>query len=102
MVSDGDIGTRDNGDQQAQYREARLEPGDSVHVANGRVGGTTDGRGAGVTALVGAQTDSGFTISQGTESSVVRKHHVRFATGTVIGAALLALGLHAAGVVTLV
>ena len=91
-----------NRDQQAQYRKARLEPGDPVHVVNGRVRDSTDSWGAGVTATVGAQTDSGVTISRGTEASVARKHHVQFATGTVLGAALLVLGRHAGGVVTLV
>jgi hypothetical protein len=100
---DGSLEKWENEDQQVQYREARLEPGDSVHVANGRVESAPDGWGTGVSATVGTpETDENFMISEGTESSVIWKHLVQFATGTVVGGALLALGLHAAGVVTLV
>jgi len=100
---DGSLEKWDREDQQVQYSEERLVPGDSVHVANGHVERAPDGWGTGVSATVGApDAGGGFTIREGSESSVVRKHLVQFATGTVVGLALLALGLHAAGLVTLV
>jgi hypothetical protein len=100
---DGDIDTWDREDQQVQYREAKLVPGDPVHVVNGRVESAPDDWGTGVSATVTEpKSDDGFTISEGTESSVIRKHVVQFVTGSVVGTVLLALGLHAAGVVTLV
>jgi hypothetical protein len=89
--------TRD--DERVKYREARLEPGDPVHVAGGAVTHVPDEWGSNVDATVGApETDDRFLISQGTESSVVRKHFVQFITGVVAGTILLVLGLSAFGV----
>ena len=89
--------TRD--DDRVKYREARLEPGDPVHVTGGVVTHVPDEWGSDVDAAVGApETDDRFLISQGTESSVVRKHLVQFITGVVVGTILLVLGSSAFGV----
>lgn len=87
--------TWDSEDDRVKYREARLEPGDPVHVAGGTVESVPDEWGSGIDATVGAsETSDRFLISEGTESSVVRKHLVQFGTGVTVGLALLGLGLH--------
>jgi len=101
--SDGAVNTWDRQAQQVQYREAKLVPGNDVHVAGGEVERAPDSWGTGVSATVGAPSSGdGFIISEGTESSVIRDHVVQFVTGSVVGVALLAVGLHAVGVITLV
>jgi hypothetical protein len=96
---DADPETWDREDDHVQYREARLEPGDPVHVAGAGAERVPDEWGSGVAATVGdAGADGGFRISRGSESDVVRRNAIQFTTGTVIGLGLLALGLHAAGV----
>jgi hypothetical protein len=89
--------TRD--DDRVKYREARLEPGDPVHVAGGVVEDVPDEWGTGHTATVGtSDADDRFLISEGTESSVVRDHLIQFSTGTTVGVLLVVLGLHVLGV----
>jgi hypothetical protein len=91
--------TWDREDDRVKYREARLEPGDPVHVAGGAVENVPDEWGAEVDATVGGSgTGDRFLISQGTESSVVRKHFIQFITGVVVGTILLVLGISALGV----
>ena len=99
IAFDTAVKTWNRDDERVKYREARLEPGDPVHVAGGAVTHVPDEWGAEVDAAVGApETDDRFLISQGTESSVVRKHLVQFITGVVIGTILLVLGSSAFGV----
>ncbi|WP_135821184.1 hypothetical protein [Halostella litorea] len=96
---DADPETWDRPADHVQYREARLEPGDAVHVAGATVESVPEEWGSGVAATVGdGGTDEGFSVSRGSESDVVRRNAVQFTTGVVIGLALLALGLHTAGV----
>jgi hypothetical protein len=99
ITFDTAVETWNRDDERVKYREARLEPGDPVHVAGGAVTHVPDEWGSNVDATVGApETDDRFLISQGTESSVVRKHFVQFITGVVAGTILLVLGLSAFGV----
>jgi len=96
---DCDPETWDRPDDHVQYREARLAPGDPVHVAGAGVERVPEEWGSGTTATVGDAGAAGrFTISRGTEADVVRRNAIQFTTGTAIGLGLLALGLHAAGV----
>jgi hypothetical protein len=53
-----------------------------------------------VAATVAAPDEDDFLISEGTKPEVVRKHAVQFVTGAAVGLALLALGLHVTGVVS--
>jgi hypothetical protein len=93
------VETWDCEDDRVKYREARLEPDDSVHVAGGTVENVPDEWGAEVDATVGVSgTGDRFLISEGTESSVVRKHLTQFATGITVGLLLFTLGLHVLGV----
>jgi hypothetical protein len=97
---DGQTERWDSGDRQATYREARLEPGDNVHVAGGVVDSVPEWR-SDVAATVAAPEDGGLVIREGTTSGVVQKHVGQFVTGTVVGLGVLALGLHVVGVVDL-
>lgn len=87
--------TWDKKDDSAKYREARLEPGEQVHVADATVEDRPEAWGSAVDATVGASTEGHYMISEGTESSVIRKHFVGFASGVVVGVAILAIGLRA-------
>lgn len=91
--------TWDREEDRVQYREARLEPGDAVHVAGGTVESEPEEWGSGITATIGAsETADRFLISEGTESTVVREHLIQFATGVTVGLTLFGLGLHASGI----
>lgn len=84
---------------RVQYREARLEPGDGVHVADGAVESVPEEWGSGISATVGSSgTGEQLRISEGSESTVVRTNVVQFVTGVVIGLVLFGLGLHALGI----
>jgi len=92
---DGTPETWDRQSDDVQYREARLEPGDSVHVTGGVVENVPDDWGSEHSATVGAAaSDERYLISEGTETDVVRTHLVKFSTGFVVGLALLGLGLY--------
>lgn len=95
---DGTVVRWDREGDRVTYREARLEPGDPVHVAGGVVESVPEEWGSDVDAIVGALADSRFLISEGSESSVVRDHLVQFLTGVVVGAVLITLGLSTLGV----
>lgn len=96
---DPDPETWDREEDHVQYREARLEPGDPVHVAGAAVESVPDEWGSEVAATVGdAGADERFMISRGTESAVVRRNLTQFVTGVAVGGVLLALGLYVAGV----
>lgn len=98
---DGGVETWTDDDRRVKYREARLEPGDTVHVTGGVADGGPDGWGSGVAATVAAPAGGGdFLISEGTKSEAVRKHVVQFVTGAAVGLVLLAVGLQVAGVLT--
>jgi hypothetical protein len=93
---DGSLETWDDEGSAVKYREARLEPGSEIHVAGGTVHDTPDEWGSGIEATIGAPAaDDQFLISRGTESEVVRRHLVGFVTGTIVGIALLGLGVWA-------
>ncbi|QLG48824.1 hypothetical protein [Natrinema halophilum] len=99
---DGALDTWDPGDDSTKYREARLEPGDPVHVTGGVLESVPDEWGTGVTATVGApEGNAQFRISKGTESSVVRNNVVQFVTGVGVGLILLGFGLQTAGFLTI-
>lgn len=95
---DPDTWRRDG--ERVRFREARLEPGDDVHVAGGAVESVPEEWGSAVNATVGAANGDRYLISKGTESSVVRRHAVQFVTGLAVGGVLLALGLHSMGVLS--
>jgi len=42
-----------------------------------------------------AETDDRYMISHGTESEVVRRRLIQFVTGTIVGSAILAIGVRA-------
>jgi hypothetical protein len=78
----------DDEESAVKYREARLEPEDTVHVAGATVQSTPEQWGSGVKATVGGDA----VISRGTESDVIRRHLIQFVTGTIVGLGLLGLG----------
>jgi len=90
---DATVDAWDDEEATVRYREARLEPGDRIHVAGGTVESVPDEWGSGVDATVGAADPDRFRISRGTESAVVRRHMVQFVTGVIVGGAVLALGV---------
>lgn len=93
----------DREDDRVNYREARLEPGTPVHVAGGAVEAVPEEWGSSTAATVGNPGgDTRYLISRGTESGVVRRHLVQFATGVSVGLVLLLLGVHTLDLVTLV
>lgn len=96
---DTDPETWDRESDRVTYREARLAPGNPVHILGGVVKDIPDEWGTGITAIVGApDSNARFMINEGTESSVIRKHLIQFATGITVGLLLLTLGLHVLGV----
>lgn len=98
---DGSVKIWDREGDHVKYREARLEPGTPVHVAGATVEHVPDEWGSATDATVsGSDTDRRYLISEGIESDVVRKHFVQFITGTILGSGLLAVGLHALEIVT--
>lgn len=92
---DGALDTWDDEASALEYREARLEPGGSVHVAGGERQSVPDEWGSGIEATVGESDGEQYLISRGTESEVVRRHLVAFVTGTIVGLALLGVGVRA-------
>ncbi len=95
---DGSVETWTRIDDRVTYREARVEPGDPIHVSGGTVESGPDEWGSDVAATVGgADADGRFVISEGTESTVIRNHLIQFLTGVVVGLALLGLGLYSGG-----
>lgn len=96
---DTDPETWDRESDRVTYREARLAPGTPVHISGGVVEDIPDEWGTGITATVGApDSNARFMISEGTESSVIRKHLIQFTTGITVGLLFLTLGLHVLGV----
>jgi hypothetical protein len=99
---DADHDRWDRPSDRVRYREARLEPGEPVHVADAVVESRPDEWGSGIDASVGGPQDGGpLTISEGTESSVIRQYTIQFATGLVFGTGLLAIGFHVLGLMPL-
>lgn len=102
VAFDCDPDTWDDQTDTVRYREARLEPGELVHVANGAVERVPEEWGSDVAATVGASESGGsFTVSEGTEATVVRSNLVQFTTGVLLGSALLVVGLSVAGLLSL-
>ncbi|MFT4947488.1 MAG: hypothetical protein ACI8TL_001732 [Natronomonas sp.] len=90
---DAALETWDDEESAVKYREARLEPQETVHVTGAEVRSIPERWGSGIDARVGkSETDDRYMISRGTESAVVRRHFVQFVTGTILGLALLAVG----------
>ncbi|WP_135822744.1 hypothetical protein [Halostella litorea] len=92
---DADPDTWDDEESAVKYREARLEPGDPVHVAGAAVESVPEEWGSGVDATVGASASDRFLVSRGTESEVVRRHFVQFVGGVLVGAGAFAVGARA-------
>lgn len=90
---DSSLETWDDEESAVKYREARLEPQETVHVTGAAVQSVPEEWGSAVDATVAkSDTDDRYMISRGTESDVVRRHFVQFVTGTIIGALLMAVG----------
>jgi len=87
--------TWDREEEAVRYSEVRLDPGEPVHVAGAAVQSQPEEWGSPVDATVGAMDGERLLVSEGTESSVVRKHYVQFVTGVVVGLGVLAIGVQA-------
>lgn len=86
----------DDKESAVKYREARLEPQEPVHVNGAKVRSVPEEWGSAVDATVEeAETDDRYMISHGTESEVVRRRSIQFVTGTIVGSAILAIGVRA-------
>jgi hypothetical protein len=94
---DAAVETWDREDARVQYREARIAPGDTVHVADAVVTDTPEAWGADVDATVGAADGNDFLLSDGTEGEVLKQNATQFVTGIVVGGVVLALGLYILG-----
>jgi hypothetical protein len=90
---DASLETWDDEESAVKYREARLEPQETVHVTGAEVTSVPEAWGSAVDAKIGkSTTDDRYMISRGTESDVIRRHAIQFVTGTIVGAGLLAIG----------
>ncbi|WP_121821293.1 hypothetical protein [Halostella salina] len=90
---DATVDTWDDEEATVRYREARLEPGETVHVAGASVESVPEEWGSGVDATVAASEPDSYRISRGTESAVVRRHLIQFVTGVAVGGAALGIGV---------
>jgi hypothetical protein len=92
---DCDPATWDRAEDAVRYSEVRLDPGEPVHVAGAAVQSRPEEWGNPVDATVDAADGERLLVSEGTDSSVVRKHYVQFATGVAVGLGALAIGIQA-------
>ncbi|RQG89625.1 hypothetical protein EA473_21690 [Natrarchaeobius chitinivorans] len=89
---ESDAETWDREDETVKYQEARLEPGDTVHVIGAEVESVPDEWGHSIDATVTeAVSDDQFRISEGTESGIVRNQLIQFITGSIVATGLLLL-----------
>jgi len=98
---DYELDTWDREDDRVKYREARLEPGDTVHVIGGVVEDTSSEWGSGIVGTISGHEDERFLISKGTESEAIKKRLIQFIFGVITSAVLFGIGvsvLQSAGV----
>jgi len=90
---DSSLETWDDEESAVKYREARLEPQDTIHVTGAAVQSIPEEWGSAVDATVAnSEADDRYMISRGTESEVVRRHFIQFVTGTIVGLGFLGVG----------
>lgn len=80
-------------DAEREYDESYLGPGDDVHVYGATVHTAATTRHDISASLVDDPDSSGFTVSAGTQSSVVRERLAGAAVAVVVGGAFAAFGV---------